>query len=468
MGLKVYTFTTCGAAGKNGCTQQQVDDSYENTNLSGKVTSLNGIQQCKFPPGVYTIEALGAKGGNQGEPLYGGKGARMKGTFTFKKMTTLRILVGQKGQDVSTEWDAGGGGGTFVVKIDESSQFTMVDGKKVIPLIIAGGGSGAGSDCNGQDGVISENALNNSNIGHGATNLGQGAGGGGFLDNGGDRNRAGGGKGFLQGGQGGHAGSNGGEGGFGGGAGGQDECGAGAGGYTGSAGYDSSSTKGAGSYNSGEEQENEAGVNNDDGKVIITLIKSFGKYLLKDNDDNNYKFYNISSENWETIGTKLTEELFQIKGTDDPYLNKLHLLDLKNNPNILSYDKDITISSRKYKTNLIPYYQIVKQTDDIDFNVTRLVFAKPTQTVDNIRYVVSSDSGETWKTYKNKQWSDINLTQKELLSNGMTNDEIRNIKLNEWRKLNLSKIRFAFYLETTLIESVSINNMRLFTINKYV
>jgi parallel beta-helix repeat protein len=276
---QVYTFTNCGATGINGPTQAQVNTAYAASNLSGMVTSSNGIQLWNVPVGGrYKVEVYGAAGYGGGLGL-AGKGAYMSGEFDFIANEQLKILVGQEGGCCvgagTNQW--GGGGGSFVV----SSTNT--------PLIVAGGGGGARYNStvlasshgttaiNGQAGVGTAGGAGGVN-GNGGTAAGTGGGGGGFYTDGGLSPY--GGKSFLNGGQGGSAASNGGRGGFGGGAG----CdswdngrGGGGGGYSGGGGAGSSTTAqqvggGGGSYNTGFNQLNTSGVRNGHGLVVITLL----------------------------------------------------------------------------------------------------------------------------------------------------------------------------------------------------
>src|SRR4051812_32522192 len=64
-----------------------------------------------------TIEALGAGGGSVATTCSasGGLGASMKGVFSLTTGQVLTILVGGVGQVNTTNEDAGGGGGTYVV-----------------------------------------------------------------------------------------------------------------------------------------------------------------------------------------------------------------------------------------------------------------------------------------------------------------------------------------------------------------
>ena len=257
---------------------------YAGTSLDGKVTLSNGIQIWSVPvTGRYIIEALGASGANgtdsiQSEWRIGGLGAKMEGTFALAKGAKLKILIGQEGRRTADFDDrpGGGGGGTFVTLLDDT------------PLIIAGGGGGGGTPKkqyeDGDPGQATENGTRCGGTGGnggqpcnadtGNVDPGIFAGGGAGL-----KGNGGGGGGptmtsslsFINGGTGGTCPVS--KGGFGGGSFGF-VAGGGGGGYSGGGVVGSSSSGvagGGGSYNIGTNQQNKAGVNKGDGKVIITL-----------------------------------------------------------------------------------------------------------------------------------------------------------------------------------------------------
>ena len=85
------------------------------------------------------VEAYGAQGGYS-SGYEGGLGAMMSGQIEVTPGQQLQILAGQKAPDVNGA--SGGGGGSYVVTSDG------------IPLMIAGGGSGATSYSNGKPGLI--------------------------------------------------------------------------------------------------------------------------------------------------------------------------------------------------------------------------------------------------------------------------------------------------------------------------
>ena len=271
-----YVFSTLDGKEENGPTSTS---GYAGTSLDGKVTLNNGIQIWSVPvTGRYIIEASGASGANgtdsnQPEWRIGGLGAKMEGTFALVKGTKLKILIGQEGHRTADFGGrpGGGGGGTFVTLLDDT------------PLIIAGGGGGGGTPKkqyeDGDPGQATENGTrcggtggnggqpcnaDTGNVDPGILSLkGNGGGGGGLTITSSLS--------FINGGTRGTCPVS--KGGFGGGSF-SFVAGGGGGGYSGGGvlrGSSSGVAGGGGSYNIGTNQQNKAGVNKGDGKVIITL-----------------------------------------------------------------------------------------------------------------------------------------------------------------------------------------------------
>ena len=269
-----YTGSVTGAisvTASNSCLSQSSTSDLA-VNITNSVTYIptgtgqNGyIQSFTVPEGVTSIniETWGAQGGSNSYGT-GGKGARMKGTFTVTPGQILKILVGQQG--VLGGYNGGGGGGTFIT--DSYYQ----------PMIIAGGGGGSTyPNSNGADATTSTNGTPGVNGGSAGGSGGSGgaaiiysAGGGGFSGNGSYYSSypTTSGISFLNGGRGGYYGSP--FGGYGGGGVGISG-GGGGGGYSGGGGgaYNLAGG-GGGSYNAGSNQDNSPGVKTGDGKVVIT------------------------------------------------------------------------------------------------------------------------------------------------------------------------------------------------------
>ncbi len=255
------------------------------------------IVEWTVPAGVTKVkmETWGAQGKSAQSGIIGGKGAYMSGEFYITPGDKLLILVGEEGK--STFYNGGGGGGTYIVKVDPTSTNIISTGTyagtKVTPILIAGGGGGTriGASVNGFPGVTSEYGTTGSysfasGNGGGITktsgiksggivgSTSWGSAGAGFVGDGQSDSPSGtGGTGFLNGSTGGIDncnGYNGIIGGFGGGGGGGCGGGGGGGGYSGGDG--GFVAGGGGSYNAGTSQDNIAGANTGNGKVVITSL----------------------------------------------------------------------------------------------------------------------------------------------------------------------------------------------------
>ena len=256
-----FIFRTCGKTGRFGPTSDDINATYAGTNLEGNVSLImQGIQKWQVPrTGTYLIEATGASGGTQPEYNKGGKGVFISGRFQLNAGDNLLIAVGQMGLNTQTnDNEGGGGGGSFIAKGSEIST--------AVPLLIAGGGGGDGSDSVGANATDSNVTYGNSNAG----NAGGGDNGGGGFYTSASGNR--GGKGFRQGLAGGEGENNHGDGGFGGGSGGINERGSSGGGYTGGVSGDSTGKGGAGSFNSGFNNTSATLTSTGNGIVRITEI----------------------------------------------------------------------------------------------------------------------------------------------------------------------------------------------------
>ena len=256
-----FIFRTCGKTGRFGPTSDDINATYSGTNLEGNVSLImQGIQKWQVPrTGTYLIEATGASGGTQPEYNKGGKGVFISGRFQLNAGDNLLIAVGQMGLNTQTnDNEGGGGGGSFIAKGSDIST--------AVPLLIAGGGGGDGSDSVGANATDSNVTYGNSNPG----NAGGGNNGGGGFYTSASGNR--GGKGFRQGLAGGEGETNHGDGGFGGGSGGINESGSSGGGFTGGVSGDSAGKGGAGSFNSGFNNTSATLTSKGNGTVRITEI----------------------------------------------------------------------------------------------------------------------------------------------------------------------------------------------------
>ena len=301
------TFTPGGQTGRTGPTLAQAISGLTGTgvdawkNNTAYFNTTNGIQLWTVPiTGTYRIEAFGAQGGqNNNYTTITGYGAVIRGDFILTKGEIIRILVGQKGIDLSRSCAAAsGGGGTFVVRTPYNTNGSI--------LVIAGGGGGYGTNPGTAiGGTISNTGTNDGNNSTAGGSSGNGGNrplptpcnivyvsgsGGGFFSNGGGPSGTpgstdtGGGFGFVNGGNGGDRlrGTDGDaflDGGFGGGGMG-NYGGGGGGGYGGGGGGQGTACScsawysggGGGSYNNGTNKVETGNTRTGNGQVIITLL----------------------------------------------------------------------------------------------------------------------------------------------------------------------------------------------------
>ena len=275
------TFTNCGATGKNGPTQSQVNSTYTSGNSLYNAVTINtqGIQEWTVPTSdSFTITVRGASGNRHSTSTTKkfGTGAKMIGTFSLSAGEVLSILVGQMGSSNSNgEWvGCGGGGGTFVVKKSDNTA-----------LIVASGGSGGDGSGNYPNRPKPGGSSDTGDPTQAATSTSYSSGaGGGFTHDGGDGYQCEGGASFVNGGAGGtssYGSYRTAHGGFGGGGGGSFySLGGAGGGYQGGSsthGYQNNQgTTAAYSYNNGSNKTNVDGANETSsdslmhGYVIIT------------------------------------------------------------------------------------------------------------------------------------------------------------------------------------------------------
>jgi tripartite motif-containing protein 56 len=259
-----HTFTTCGRTGPIGPTLTHCKSAYgsgvEWVSDANQYKVTKGIQWWTVPAtGRYRIEAAGAGFGSYSAQ----RGARMRGDFDLVAGEKLKIVVGQRATG-----KAAGSGGSFVAKANNT------------PLLVAGGSGGGHANHSRLQGTLKQLAepplsgASNTEIGNGGRCNGcNGRGGGGFY---GDAQGGEGGKAFVNGAEGGHLGQAH-EGGFGGGGSRNSTStsrAGGGGGYSGGNGSTGTNAiaSGGGSFNAGTNQSNQAGANNGQGYVKISLL----------------------------------------------------------------------------------------------------------------------------------------------------------------------------------------------------
>ena len=287
-GLYDFSYASFGGTGGNpngpglsemrsGLSGGETSQWKNDTNFFGQYSG--GIQYWTVPAdGTYRIEAQGARGAY---PRGGGYAARMRGDFDLTEGETVRLVIGQTGNQNGHPWggtQGAGGGGTYVTRTPHNSNGSIL-------VVAGGGGAGCGTPWSNQGG-------DNANTGQ----SGNGPSGGGSSGNGGNNGNAGGGAGFFgdgstpsgtPSGQRARSYTNGSRGGYGpnswggqnwggfGGGGGCGLAGGGGGGYSGGGGGDWSSNLrggGGGSRNNGSNQSNSRSNRGGNGVVTVEFL----------------------------------------------------------------------------------------------------------------------------------------------------------------------------------------------------
>jgi hypothetical protein len=193
-------------------------------------------------------------------------------------------------------------------------------------------------------------------------------------------------------------------------------------------------------------------------RVYGEIIEPPDRFLIRDN--NLLKTYNTA---WETLSDEGTtiEELFKTSGMkklDALYTEVLvnevpykPLDDLSNNFEVL-YFTELLNESSSVTLNIDSEPQLVVAKGDIDLRTIEYInqfrFTVSEIGTSRIKYSISVDSGNSWLTYINGDFAEINSVESTSAS-GMDTVTINSIPTDKWNEVvsNTEKIRFAYYLE---------------------
>lgn len=470
--------------------QNQINENYLGTTLDGKVTGIGyGWQQYIVPSSgkaIFTVR--GAAGGISANSNFSinpnsgavtgsgnrsGRGAKLVGEMKLKKEDILYILVGMRGYcpSVGSNWGAGGGGATIVLKDNPSGTYTFAPlNRKVDVLFVAGGGGGArylagnaGSSYYGKDATITNGSTTNGG------SASSSAGGAGLTGNGGQGSQGSVARNLLSGTPTVTSLNSANYGGWGGGASGW-YGGGGGGGYSGGAGVDTIGGYGGTSYINPNlcleifrgyatvEEDSTRNCSNPwtaYGFVEIDLGRSDTKYILA-KDSEGYKYFDgtstiygtsisSASNTWKLLpnsDNKPTDDIFTLYGTrlitniDGLVNNNVEILVSSSNP-----EEVILIDGKVANT-------IVKMKNDAnlaDISSFKSITFTNNLTGTTIKFAVSKDYGKTWQTYESGVWTDIDISDTELFkSTGYDLSFFSSIPLSDWQLYNAKTLRFAF------------------------
>lgn len=193
--MATYNYNNAGDATVVNDGQSLVQGDVLKFNRTGLGISGTPIKWSVPYEGLYKVYARGGTGGNS-DAAYLAANQITVHNIHLRKGEELVILVGQTGGDmVAEDRGSGGGGGTFICKVDPSAPDTFVPfNVKVKPLVVGGGGPGLSGDMDTASYDHQKNTTqSNKNAGTGSPTA---HGGGGFRTAGGSSNS------FLSGGKG--------------------------------------------------------------------------------------------------------------------------------------------------------------------------------------------------------------------------------------------------------------------------
>ncbi|WP_373845107.1 hypothetical protein [Clostridium sp.] len=177
------------------------------------------------------------------------------------------------------------------------------------------------------------------------------------------------------------------------------------------------------------------------------------KYLMVDGND--IKHWDVASSSYVKVSElPLTADKFQSYGDDNYHKERTGLV--STSP-VLKIWSPITEMPAPVVTQTIkPKPVIVSMKEDILFTEAYIVdIANAAVTVDNadsgiIVFIVSTDSGVSWKTWNGSSWVLVDIANMEdVKTKGMTVTVLQGITEAQWTSLGLlnKKIRFAWYME---------------------
>lgn len=199
----------------------------------------------------------------------------------------------------------------------------------------------------------------------------------------------------------------------------------------------------------GQEQGKAYTVN--EGSYIQTDIK----YLIVDGSD--IKHWDTVSESYVKVSElPLTAEKFQTYGNDICRKERTGLV--SSSPVLKIWSPSEELPAPKIIQTIVPKPVIVRMLDDVSFSeayiqdITNVVLTVDITGSVIIAFIVSTDSGASWKAWDGSSWILVDITNmQDVKSKGMSAADLQGITEAQWTSLGLSdkKMRFAWYMEIT-------------------
>jgi hypothetical protein len=186
-----------------------------------------------------------------------------------------------------------------------------------------------------------------------------------------------------------------------------------------------------------------------------SYIQNDIKYLIADGND--IKHWDSVSESYVKVSElPLAAEKFQIYGDDICRKERTGLV--SSSPILKIWSSSEELPAPKITQIIVPKPIIVRMLEDVSFSeayiqdITNVVLIMDSIGSGIIVFIVSTDSGVSWKAWDGSSWILVDITNmQDVKSKGMSAADLQGITEAQWTSLGLSdkKMRFAWYMEVS-------------------
>lgn len=179
------------------------------------------------------------------------------------------------------------------------------------------------------------------------------------------------------------------------------------------------------------------------------------KYLIVDGSE--IKHWDTASSSYVKVSElPLTTDKFQTYGDDTYHKERTGII--STSPSLKIWSPLTDMIAPKVIQTIKPNPAIVIMKDDILFSEAYIKdIINAVVTLDNtgsgiINFIVSVDSGVSWKAWNSSSWGLVDITNvQDVKSKGMSVSVLQGITEVQWTSLDISnkKIRFSWYMEIT-------------------
>lgn len=186
-----------------------------------------------------------------------------------------------------------------------------------------------------------------------------------------------------------------------------------------------------------------------EGSYVQTDIK----YLMVDGNDIK-RWDTVSSSHIKVSELPLTAEKFQTYGDDTHHKERTGLT--STSPVLKIWSPSLDMTAAKVTETIKPKPIIVSMKEDILFSEAYIIeILNAVVTLDNsgsgvINFIVSTDSGVSWKAWNGGLWVLVDITNiQDVKTKGMSVTVLQGITEAQWTSLGLTNktIRFTWYME---------------------